>query len=102
MDVNIYYQGITQVPKQNVLPLHLLSKLARSNLHDGSNRANMSMTAEHEMVTLITGYIYKFKLIKRLGKILEMKIWLRQNILTVYYNIFLIDIVSAKAHYLMI
>ena len=37
----------------------MLSKLAVSDLHDGANRAMMSMTAEHKMMTLLQVIILK-------------------------------------------
>ena len=37
----------------------MLSKLAVSDLHDGANRAMMSMTVEHKMMTLLQVIILK-------------------------------------------
>ena len=37
----------------------MLSKLAVSDLHDGANRAMMSMTVEHKMMTLLQVIISK-------------------------------------------
>ena len=37
----------------------MLSKLAVSDLHDGANRATMSMTVEHKMMTLLQVIILK-------------------------------------------